>query len=81
MAVVAVPGAARFREGAMEGIRRLVQRTLHRKHVVSRLEQDIWPLVYEQFWPSTVAKAPRARPARIRAPFAPSSSSAFAKGA
>jgi Recombinase len=50
----------------MEGKRRSVKRTLHRKHVVSRLEQDLWAFVYEHFWPWTVPKAaPRARPVRV----------------
>jgi len=65
----------------MEGKRRSVQRTLHRKHVVSRMEQELWAFVYEHLWPWTVPKTqPRPLPDRVRAKSS-SSSSAFAKGA
>ena len=65
----------------MERKRRSVVRTLHRVHVVSRLEQDLWAFVYERLWPWTVPKAqPRARPVRVRAQATPASA-AFARGA
>jgi hypothetical protein len=65
----------------MEGKRRSVKRTLHRKHVVSRMEEELWAFVYEHLWPWTVPKnQPSPRPVRVRAK-SPSSASAFAQGA
>jgi len=64
----------------MEGKRRPVKRTLRRVHVVSRLEEDLWTLVYEQLWPWTVPKA-KPGPARVRPLSAAFSSTTFARGA
>lgn len=45
----------------MEENRGSSKRTLHRKHIVSRLEHEIWALVYQQFKSRTVAATQRRR--------------------
>jgi hypothetical protein len=62
----------------MEGKRRSVKRTLRRVHQVSRLEAELWGLVYQQLWPWTV---PKAKPIRAPGKAAVFSSVALARGA
>jgi hypothetical protein len=66
----------------MEEKRRPGKRTLHRSHVVSRLEDEIWALVYQQFKSRTAAATPRRRRSSgTGRPAASSLPAAFAKGA
>jgi hypothetical protein len=45
----------------MEEKRGSSRRTLHRLHVVTRLEHEIWALVYQQFKARTASAAQRQR--------------------
>jgi hypothetical protein len=51
----------------MEGKHRTGKRTLCRLHEVSRLEGDLWELVYEQLWPRTI---PKTKAKKVKVEFA-----------
>jgi len=66
----------------MEEKRRSPKRMLQRSHVVSRLEQDIWALVYQQFKSRTAAATQRRRRSTSTGrPLASSLPTVFARGA
>lgn len=66
----------------MEEKSRSAKRTLQRIHVVSRLEQDIWALVYQQFKSRTAAATQRRRRSTSTGrPPASSLPAVFAQGA
>jgi hypothetical protein len=47
----------------MEGKRQLARRSLHRVHIVTRMEEQLWVEAYEQLWPRGRRRSrPPARP-------------------